>query len=673
MATEYENSQKLAALTETFEQLFIADEDTDVTYDETTKPSFDKRFKQIVDDYGNIVDLTAAAEAAAESAIGSAGAAAGVANQYDSTADALSNGLKTVAITGAGSGGTDGTYVVDVTGSTGSNGKILVVISGGVLTEASILVPGKDYTGTAVADIDSAAGTTGATVSIAIAANRGVGEYFTIPSGVANGALDIYVVETGPVATFTDLTLIDGVAVSEIEAVYGRQSDDNALVIENQYGQKIAILDQQGRLKLTALSVAGVDITEGGGGEEDSEYSPPLIYSDLLALISYGQSLSIGAEGFPAITTTQRFDSLRFNVGIRPEMGGLSVEDSHATLVALTENVNANYGETPCSGAAECVIELLVAEDGRTYGNKGFKFLAAANGRGGTSIAGLSPDGEYYQRIVDSLDYGAQRADELGLAFDLPAVLWTQGEADDNGSTTIENYLASLSALRAQIDIDAATYTGLTYQRGMIGYQVSSHNYYDEQDPKIALAHLAAHKAKDGFFIATPSYIFDYAVDGLHLTAESYKWMGAYYGLAYKRVFFDRVGWECLRPLSWVIQGKYVIAKFATDTQLVLDTTLVSAADDYGFDAVDEVGDPLAISSVSVVGNDKVKFTFATDFPSGGHIRAGFNGTPGNLSGPVTGARTNLRDSLGDSIIFDTAGINKPLHRWCVFFDEEIV
>ena len=44
MATEYENSQKLAALTVAFEQLFIGNDETDVTYEGETKPSFDKRF-----------------------------------------------------------------------------------------------------------------------------------------------------------------------------------------------------------------------------------------------------------------------------------------------------------------------------------------------------------------------------------------------------------------------------------------------------------------------------------------------------------------------------------------------------------------------------------------------------------------------------------------------------
>lgn len=82
MSTEYENSQKLNALTEAFEELYTGDEDTDVTYNGTTKPSFDKRFKQIVDDYGNIVTLTAQAEAAALSAQNSANISLAANNTY---------------------------------------------------------------------------------------------------------------------------------------------------------------------------------------------------------------------------------------------------------------------------------------------------------------------------------------------------------------------------------------------------------------------------------------------------------------------------------------------------------------------------------------------------------------------------------------------------------------
>jgi hypothetical protein len=87
MATEYENSQKLNAVTVAMEQLFIGDDETDVTYDGETKPSFDKRFAQIVDDYGNIVDLTDRAEAAAEAAIFNSEAYASIAAGRAAVAD----------------------------------------------------------------------------------------------------------------------------------------------------------------------------------------------------------------------------------------------------------------------------------------------------------------------------------------------------------------------------------------------------------------------------------------------------------------------------------------------------------------------------------------------------------------------------------------------------------
>lgn len=155
-------------------------------------------------------DTAAAIEAAgvavteADRATDMANVAAGSKDVYASTADALSNGLKTVTITGAGTGGTDGQYIIPVTGSTGDNGKIVVVVSGGVLTEAAILVAGKNYTGTASADIDTPTDLTGATVSITIGPNRSVGEYFSVPNVEDDSYIDLYLVETGPVATYQD-------------------------------------------------------------------------------------------------------------------------------------------------------------------------------------------------------------------------------------------------------------------------------------------------------------------------------------------------------------------------------------------------------------------------------------------------------------------------------------
>jgi len=201
MATEYENSQKLAAVTEAMEQLFIADEDTDVSYDGTSKPSFDKRFAQIVDDYGNIADLTADAEAAAANAAGSAEAAASSGEVYASTADALSNGVYSLDSLVAGSGGTDGTFALAFSDGGGSDAAGWFTVVSGAVSAYGITARGRGYTSAPTVSFAASSGLSGASATAVIAANRDVGHYFNVQSTSYPGFFDPYIVESGPVAT----------------------------------------------------------------------------------------------------------------------------------------------------------------------------------------------------------------------------------------------------------------------------------------------------------------------------------------------------------------------------------------------------------------------------------------------------------------------------------------
>lgn len=439
-----------------------------------------------------------------------------------------------------------------------------------------------------------------------------------------------------------------------------------ALIFVNEFDQITMRLNKDGSLD-TAVPI------DGGGSSPTPETSWRFagIKAELLGSCAYGQSLSIGSNGTPIITSAQRFDSLRFGVSTRVDQGGTTGAGWFASVVPLTEVVNGVYGETPLSGACESLIERIIAEDGRTSANKGFRLLAWAAGKGGTALSGLVKGQEPYDRITRGVTAGVARAAELGVSYDLPAIDMYHGEADTSGNTAQSVYIAGIEQLRADLDADIAAITGFDYARPMFGYQVNSQTFYSKTSRDIALAQLEMHKAKTGFFITTPNYIFE-TVDGVHLTAEGYKWAAAYTGLAHKRVMHDGLDWECLRPLEFDRQGEYVYVKFSTDTQLVLDATLVGNPGNFGFDALDAGGSALAVSSVAVVGKDRLKFTFASDFPSGGKIRGGFNGTSGANSGPTTGARMCLRDSLGDTVVFDTAGINKRLDRYAVFFSESV-
>lgn len=225
MADEYTNAQKLAAVTAAFEEMFKGDDATDVTYDGETKPSVEKRFKQIIDDYGNIVDLTAAAEAAA-------GAAAASGEIYNSTADALSNGVYSLDSLVAGSGGTDGTYPLAFSGGGGSGAAGWFAVASGAVSTYQITARGVGYTSAPAVSFAASAGLTGASADAVIATNREVGDWFWLPGSSAAGALDLYEVTAGPVATYRRSTAARAV-LDAIAASFGAANGSYKWLAEN--------------------------------------------------------------------------------------------------------------------------------------------------------------------------------------------------------------------------------------------------------------------------------------------------------------------------------------------------------------------------------------------------------------------------------------------------------
>lgn len=127
--------------------------------------------------------------------------AAAQAKIYASVADALSNGVVSVTITAAGSGGTNGAYTVPTTGGGGTQGLARVTVSGGAITAVNaILNKGRGYTSAPTFDLSGITGLTGATLTGVIGQNEPIGRYWGIAS--ATPALyDFYVTATVSTAT----------------------------------------------------------------------------------------------------------------------------------------------------------------------------------------------------------------------------------------------------------------------------------------------------------------------------------------------------------------------------------------------------------------------------------------------------------------------------------------
>jgi hypothetical protein len=167
--------------------------------------------------------------------------------------------------------------------------------------------------------------------------------------------------------------------------------------------------------------------------------------------------------------------------------------------------------------------------------------------------------------------------------------------------------------------------------------------------------------------------MFPVATDNLHLTNESSWLLGEYKSRALYETMVRRSGkWRPLEPVSVEWGATQIDIKFHVPRgQLVIDNALAATYANGGFD-IREAGAVATtlITAVSVVGLDTVRLTLsraATDDAVLSYAR----GRPGDAahSGPVTGARGNLRDTHG---LYDTAvsplGNTFALHNACVMF-----
>ena len=379
-------------------------------------------------------------------------------------------------------------------------------------------------------------------------------------------------------------------------------------------------------------------------------------------ILAYGQSLSVGTSGSPALTHQQAYNSLTFD----------------ATMSAFKPLTEPAYGglagtETTASGAAEHVVELIRDEAGISYQDHSYQILGSTAGEGGYTITGLEKGGAIYPRIPAQIAAAKSIADSLGKLYALQAVTWIQGESDYNEGTSRTAYKTKLLQMQANIEADAKAITGQTGNVPLITYQVASHKQRPATYPVIALAQLDAVVEGTNVYGACPMYIFDYVADNVHMPARSYKRLGAYFGLVYKRVVIDQQPWDVLRPISKTVRGAYVYIKFNVPVRpLKWDTTQVLKNTNYGFTVLDSGGAEITqIEEPVIINADTVKLHLASTPAAGVKIQYAFYGS--GVTGRINGPRGNLRDSQGDQLIFKGPDNSEErLDNWCWIFEEII-
>lgn len=466
----------------------------------------------------------------------------------------------------------------------------------------------------------------------------------------------------------------------------------NGLSIEKGYPGDFGVLDRYGFIVVYSGHYGSYAFTadsSGGGGEVTyvRGVSNTLGFqarSEVKGVICYGQSLSRGSQAVPALSITQNFLNVMLAGGskVRPGDGRYNGNE----FAPLIEEVSGTEGETPLAGCVNSVTRRAV-QDGSTA--EEMVFFGASPGAGGRTVFQLSPDdpaSNWYSGMIQIVRDAYRVARAEGRSFSLWSVLWFQGENDysANSPDTLPWQYQDrlLNSLWMSLVTEAKRITGQDFDPYMFEYQVAAHRRYARDHMRIALAQWNLSKQMPFMIMTAPAYIFPVAADNLHLTNIGSWLMGEYTGYAMYKTMVERSGkFRPLEPVSgdWsTVDNKIVLRFHVPSGRLVFDTSWVSMAENYGFgirNASDQyVAD--AITSVEITGRDEVTINLAPSL--GDNLTLTYaRGKPGDPahSGPVTGARGNLRDTAGtwNQVTSPDGSVTIPMHNYSVMFQFSMI
>lgn len=369
----------------------------------------------------------------------------------------------------------------------------------------------------------------------------------------------------------------------------------------------------------------------------------------------YGQSLSAGVytdvEATPVISTSTRFNDLMFTSGVHVFPNGAD----YSTLISLVESTVSesgnNEGETPCSGIIEMAHELSGDTSGSTpYRRK--PFIGWTSGFPALDITALQQGQTQYNKFITAITNAWRRSKEASKSFKIPAVFWMQGETTSSPLT----YASDLQVLRTSLDSDIRGLTLQTDQVWLLTYQL------DRADIGLQY-YTASNNISTHIRVCMPMYHIPHNTDLVHLTPSSYKICGAYFAYAYDQIITKgNTAWLPLQVTSYSTVGTTCTLTLNSVGNLVVDTTLVSSQTNKGFKMYQADGTTaITVNSVTLSGTNQIVVTANVTIPAGAILRYGFSDPTDHNAGTAKG---NIRDSQGDTVVFNGGGLNYALHNW---------
>ena len=372
----------------------------------------------------------------------------------------------------------------------------------------------------------------------------------------------------------------------------------------------------------------------------------PANNAEITMIPIFGQSLSVGYDAEPAISTSPKYKAeVMFNGGVLEENQTVSSFTSFIPLAEATV-------ETPASGCADKILEAIQSDDGISVNSDYWnthKVLLVSCGKGAKSIAQLMSD--YYGGLQNAVQGAKNICDELGYKLNVPCLVYIQGETDQKIGTSYSDYKSALIQLQSQFDTYVKGVTGQTNDVKCVLYQSCGQNiagtvkhpeYTNTQIMDVPMAQMHLVRDNAAFIPSSPVYCVDHNAHSYHLTPYGSKMIGIYSGYGAQAAMFGRKSATGLVPLSYTISGNNITITYrVTVPPMRIDKEWVKEVAHNGFVVLDSNNTDI-VSDVSVFDNTVTIECSAS--PVGCVLFYGFNGTEG-YDGRLYGSRGNICDS----------------------------
>ncbi|VYU79254.1 Uncharacterised protein [Klebsiella oxytoca] len=451
---------------------------------------------------------------------------------------------------------------------------------------------------------------------------------------------------------------------------YNGSDADRIILLADSAGRVVREL----RLSEQAEYLFGKKVGTGG----DASYTPPQYWPELVDSRAYGQSLAISLNAGAGILTPVT-NAFMFDTGI------VTYNKTLTSLVTVPDTTTQQYHDTS-------LIHQLEYDSPAPDR----KYMAAASGVSGYSMAQLEPGTEPYTQLMSSIDKAAQLAASAGYQYGLPVLTFFQGEADAYLGSSYSYYRSKMVLMQSSINDKAKSVSRVASDMPMIIYQMASQGRYQglvNPSSDIPRAQLDEAISNPLIQLCTPMYIFPYT-DGVHLTNHGYRWLGLFRAKAIRYWMENGKPWKPLYPIDiYKVGSNTVVAAFHVpvgNLQFRTDIVPEHPSGAKGFELWQETSDPnvlerLEIASVQLNGGDKVKVTSATPFT--GKVYLGYGWTPLNRgasdgagrypswnAGVNSGICGNLCDSDNSTTdLHDAAGNAYQLKNYCCCFYKEAI